>query len=186
MEAFGSASDVQDWFDRNSPDSFDVVATVDDKAIGFAGLFLFQGTQNHVGTISLFIHDEFHGRGIGRLLITSIIAIADILVGLRRIQLTVFCDNERAISLYHKFGFKIEGRHECAARQGDEFVATFTMARIIIGEPVKHTNIEQLCGDLRNLISLLQRSDAPGAARPGNPSQHDTQEHAEEQVQEIS
>lgn len=37
------------------------------------------------------------------------------MLDLRRLQLTVFCDYERAISLYQRLGFEIEGRHECYA-----------------------------------------------------------------------
>jgi GNAT superfamily N-acetyltransferase len=80
VEPFGSAGEVQEWFDANSLNNFDMVSTIEDKAIGFAGLFLLPGTQSHVGAISLFVHDEFHGRGIGTLMMTALVSVADILV----------------------------------------------------------------------------------------------------------
>ena len=127
LEPFDSADAVQAWFDSNGSNNFEAVATVDNTAIGFAGLFPCRGAQSHAGSLSLFVHDEFQGRGIGALMMTAIVATADILASPRP-QLTVFCDNERAISLYRKFGFEIEGRHEGFARRDNELLATFTMA----------------------------------------------------------
>jgi L-phenylalanine/L-methionine N-acetyltransferase len=164
LEPFGSSSEVQAWFDSHGFDNFEVVAAIDDTAIGYAGLFPCRGRQSHVGSISLFLHDEFHGRGIGTLMMTVMIATADLLVGLRRMQLVVFCDNERAISLYRKFGFEIDGRHECFARRGHEFAAAFTMARLAASEPPQHLNHAEHRQNLRNLVSLYSPCD-PDARR---------------------
>lgn len=157
LEPFDSADAVEAWFERNGSNNFEAVATIDDTAIGFAGLFPCRGAQSHAGSLSLFIHDEFQGRGIGALMMTAIVATADILAGLRRIQLTVFCDNVRAISLYRKFGFEIEGRHESFARRDNELLATFTMARLATGEPSKRFDMEQLRHELRALVSFSRR-----------------------------
>ena len=85
VEPFGSASEVQEWFDANSLNNFDMVSTIEDKAIGFAGLFLLPGTQSHVGAISLFVHDEFHGLGIGTLMnARGLMELIIINIGLQR------------------------------------------------------------------------------------------------------
>jgi L-phenylalanine/L-methionine N-acetyltransferase len=158
LEPFDSADSVQAWFESNGSGNFEAVAAVDDVAIGFAGLFPCRGSQSHVGQLSLFVHDEFHGRGVGALMMTAIIATADLLAGLRRVQLTVFCDNERAIALYRKFGFEIEGRHEGFARRGRELLATYTMARLATGEPSRRFDMARLRHDLREIVSLSQRT----------------------------
>ncbi|WP_158817305.1 GNAT family N-acetyltransferase [Methylocapsa sp. S129] len=157
LEPFSSASAVQAWFDSNGSDNYETVATINDTAIAFAGLFPGRGSQSHVGGLSLFVHDQFQGRGLGALLMTAIIATADLLLGLRRIQLTVFCDNERAISLYRKFGFEIEGRHSGFARRGHQLLDAFTMARIAAGGPARRLDAELLTRDLSDLISLSRR-----------------------------
>jgi putative acetyltransferase len=154
LEPFGSARDVQAWLDSRGPDICDLVASVDDTAIGFSGLHVCSGSQSHSGWFSLFIHDEFHRRGIGTVMMQAMIAISDLLAGLSRVQLIVFCDNARAICLYRRFGFEIEGRHECYARQGDIFLAAFTMARIV--EPAEPIEPDQMREAVRNLLSQLK------------------------------
>jgi len=52
---------------------------------------------------------EYRGRGIGRKLIDATLAEAR-RIGLKRIGLSAFADNARAIALYDSFGFKHEGR----------------------------------------------------------------------------
>jgi ribosomal protein S18 acetylase RimI-like enzyme len=99
--------------------------------------------------MSLFIHDDFHNRGVGNLMMKALIATADILVGLRRVQLIVFCDNEPAIALYRKFDFKIEGRLECFVRRGDEFSPVYSMARLTTGEQANRSNMERLLSEPR-------------------------------------
>jgi L-phenylalanine/L-methionine N-acetyltransferase len=127
-----TVGDLQDWLDSLGG-QFDTVATVDDHAIGIGGLFLGSGNQSHVGTLSLFIHDGFHGRGIGSLLLSVLLLTADKMIGLRRVQLLVFCENARAISLYQKFEFQIDGRLECFARRDGALLPVYSMARLKLG-----------------------------------------------------
>jgi putative acetyltransferase len=47
-----------------------------------------------------------------------------------RIELTVFTDNERAIALYRKHGFEIEGTHRAYALRAGVYSDTYSMARI--------------------------------------------------------
>lgn len=59
LEPFGSADEVQTWCDSRGSDTFDLVATIDDIPVGFAGLYSCPGSQGHSGWISLFVHDAF-------------------------------------------------------------------------------------------------------------------------------
>jgi len=156
LDPFKSAEEVQAWFENLPPGSVELVATVQDMPIGFAGLQPCPGSQSHSGWISLFVHDEFHGRGTGTLMMKAIIAMADLLLDLKRVQLIVHCDNAQAISLYRKFGFYIEGRHDWFCRRGDELVAAFTMARLTKKPVVKPAGSEFIDESIRDLLSLYR------------------------------
>jgi putative acetyltransferase len=130
LAPFDSPEDVEAWLDRIGSGNLEVVGTVDGAVVAFTGLYPLGGRQSHIGWISLGVHDEFQGRGIGTVLLKLILDSADVLAGLSRIQLNVFTDNERAIALYHSFGFRIEGRHESFACRDGAYVDAFTMARL--------------------------------------------------------
>ena len=129
-EPFRTPEDIESRFAAHAAANFEIVATLADKAIAYAGLFPKRGDQSHVGLLSLFVHDALQSRGIGSLLLTAILATADLLLRLNRVELLVFCDNDHAIYLYKKFGFDIEGRHKAFARRGHDLVDAFTMARL--------------------------------------------------------
>lgn len=139
---FDSPADVETWLDRLGTGNLEVVATIDATVVAFAGLYPLAGRQSHSGWTSLAVHDEFHGRGIGTVLLKLILDSADVLAGLSRIQLNVFTDNERAIALYHSFGFRIEGRHENFACRDGTYVDAFTMARLNREPPEARTTAE--------------------------------------------
>jgi L-phenylalanine/L-methionine N-acetyltransferase len=153
LDPFQSTSELETWLQSNGTQNFEAVAAVDDTAVGLAGLFPCRDTQSHAAWIVLFVHDDFQGRGIGNLLMTMLITSAHIL-DLTRIQLMVVCDNERAIALYRKFGFEVEGRHELYARRGDEFLTTLSMARITLKGSARHQQMEEFCGALRERAAI--------------------------------
>ncbi|ANY77849.1 GNAT family acetyltransferase [Microvirga ossetica] len=80
------------------------------------------------GNISLVVEKD--GRGIGTRLLRELIEIADDWLNLRRIELTVYVDNARAIALYERHGFEIEGTHRDYAFRGGAFVDAYAMARV--------------------------------------------------------
>lgn len=63
--------------------------------------------------------------------------LADNWLGLRRIELHVHADNERAIALYRKFGFEAEGTHRAYAIRNGVYVDSLSMARLIEGPRIK-------------------------------------------------
>jgi len=130
-EPFTSAAHFRSWIDGAGPNKFEIVATNKNDVAGFAGLFLCGENRKHVGWVTLFVHDRFQSRGIGASLIQTIVAAADRVFGLRRVELTVICENQRAIDLYRRFGFEIEGRHDCFARRGGEYIDVYTMSRVV-------------------------------------------------------
>ena len=63
-------------------------------------------------------------------MLAALIEAADRWFNLRRLELTVYVDNEPAIALYKKFGFVIEGTRRADAFRDGAFVDSYMMARL--------------------------------------------------------
>ncbi len=124
---------VETWRSRlrgNGPDDIGLVAVQDGTVVGMAGLHRMAGRRAHVGQIGMGVHDDRHGRGIGTALLAALVDAADNWLGLRRLELTVYPDNEPAIRLYRRFGFEAEGTHRDFAFRNGRYVDALAMARI--------------------------------------------------------
>jgi putative acetyltransferase len=80
--------------------------------------------------VGMAVREEFQGKGVGDALMKALIEIADGWLNVFRLELTVFTDNERAIRLYRKHGFEVEGTHKAYALRDGRYVDTYSMARI--------------------------------------------------------
>ncbi|MCL2486790.1 MAG: GNAT family N-acetyltransferase [Oscillospiraceae bacterium] len=114
--------------------SFVAVSKDDDGneiVIGNAGLVVFSNLRTrHSAGIGIMVHKDFQGMGVGTKLMHSLLDIADNWLMLVRVELTVFVDNERAIALYKKLGFSIEGTKKKAVIRNGAYVDEFIMARV--------------------------------------------------------
>lgn len=111
---------------------FFLVATVDEKLLGMLGLELWEGSlrRRHVGSFGMCVHDDWQGKGIGNALMEAMLDLADNWLNLRRLELQVFTDNERAIRLYRRHGFEVEGTLRQYAFRNGAFADVFMMARL--------------------------------------------------------
>lgn len=115
---------------RASPDT-SLVALLGDELVGWADMHRFDGRRAHVGELGMSVHDAHCGRGIGTALLTALIDTADRWLGLRRLQLTVFTDNQRALGLYRRFGFAVEGTLRAYALRDGVLRDAHCMARLV-------------------------------------------------------
>jgi putative acetyltransferase len=126
-----------------SPQDQMLVAEVDGVVVGSAGL---HGNANprraHAAELGISITDAWQGRGIGRKLIAAQLDLADNWLGLQRLELTVFADNEKAQALYRSFGFVEEGRLRGYALREGRYVDALTMARFNPTPPILSTEIQ--------------------------------------------
>lgn len=137
-EAFASCDEMRVWLDGIvAAQRFELVARIGADVVGFGGLYVLGDGQSHSGFLALGVRGAYQGQGIGTILMHTLVATAQIYIGLKRLQLTVFSDNAAAIGLYRKFGFEIEGRHRSFARRGSDFVDAFTMALLFEDERVE-------------------------------------------------
>lgn len=105
--------------------------SADEKVIGSAGLTVFQNRRRHSGAMGIMVHKDYQNKGIGSALMKTILDLSDNWLMLVRVELTVFEDNERAIHLYEKFGFKIEGTKLFATIRDGRYVDEIMMSRIM-------------------------------------------------------
>ncbi|WP_195340539.1 GNAT family N-acetyltransferase [Fusobacterium sp. 1001295B_180824_G3] len=107
---------------KNSEISNHFVAMKSNKMIGCVS---FNGNtarkMKHYGTIGISILKEYWGKGIATSLLEKLICWAKE-KGIKKINLDVFENNKRAIKLYEKFGFKLEGCIEDGIYDGENYI----------------------------------------------------------------
>ncbi|MCZ4370334.1 GNAT family N-acetyltransferase [Vibrio diazotrophicus] len=123
------------WEKRTTdvPDNvFVYVALVDGEIVGNLGFEVCTSPRRrHVASLGMGVKDDVQGRGVGSALLATVIDLADNWLNLKRIELTVYSDNDRAINLYKKFGFAVEGESKAYAFRSGEYVSAYHMARVL-------------------------------------------------------
>lgn len=113
-----------------APTLYHLVAEIDGQIVGSIVLEPMANLRRrHAGSIALAVKGARQGQGIGGQLMRSAIDLADNWINLTRLELTVFVDNERAVALYKKHGFEIEGEFVDYAYRNGRYVNAYSMAR---------------------------------------------------------
>ena len=86
--------------------------------------------RRHVMMLGISVIPSAQRQGVGHALMQALCDYADRWMGVLRIELTVFVDNDSAIALYRRFGFETEGRHRGYAMRDGVYADAFTMARL--------------------------------------------------------
>jgi L-amino acid N-acyltransferase YncA len=122
------------WFHRHSPDQFPLwVAEIESQIAGWLSFhqFIRRPAYNGTAEISIYVHEQFRRRGIGRMLIEKAIADAS-RVKLRALVGYVLGHNEASLRLFEHAGFE---RWGCLPR-----IAKFENAErdlVIVGRHVE-------------------------------------------------
>jgi putative acetyltransferase len=107
-----------------------LVSELEGKVVGMVGIHLLKGVrQRHSAFLGIMVRIEYQRQGIGKNLMENILDLADNWLMLVRIELDVTADNEKAISLYQSFGFKIEGTKKYAIMKDGKYADLLMMAR---------------------------------------------------------
>jgi putative acetyltransferase len=114
------------------PGSRVLVAEIGGEVVGSIGLFPLGASPRmaHVLAIGMGVAPEAQGRGVGDALMREAIELAEGWLGVRRLELEVFVDNERARRLYERHGFVTEGRMRTYAFRRGTYVDAFLMGRV--------------------------------------------------------
>lgn len=107
-----------------------LVADVRDALVGYVeaegGAF---ARNRGCASIVLGVRQSWSGRGIGSALVREVVAWAD-RHDVHRLELTVRVDNARAIALYRRCGFEVEGTRRQALRVSATYADELWMARL--------------------------------------------------------
>ena len=127
---YSRVEQTRGWLEGQDVSTINLMAVLDGKIVGNAGLSRHAGRRNHAGNIGIGVHDDFVGRGIGRALMNELIEVADNWLNLRRLELNVYTDNAVAIRLYQSLGFEAEGVFVAYAFRDGAYVDSMAMARV--------------------------------------------------------
>lgn len=126
-----SESVVRERLTSPSPGIYSLVAECVNEVVGTITLNVSQRPrQKHVATFGMAVLDGQTGRGVGSALMEAVIDLAENWLGISRLELTVFVDNDSAIGLYKKYGFEVEGEALQFALRDGEYINALYMARI--------------------------------------------------------
>lgn len=108
-----------------------LVAELDNEIVGHIAVETVQNPRRkHVASIGIAVKNKHGGKGVGTKLMASAIDLTDNWLNISRVELTVFVDNDRAVALYRKFGFAIEGESVDYAFRNGRYVNIYHMARL--------------------------------------------------------
>ena len=125
-----SRADLQRWVEAHckaSDEALWVIADSDDIAIGHVGLYKIHAVHRSA-EFAIVLDRSAWGKGIGVTASRAMVAYGFDELNLQRIELQVLADNERAIAVYRKIGFREEGRLRRAAFKCARFHDVIVMA----------------------------------------------------------
>ena len=114
-------------------DAIQFFALNQEEVVGWVDIFpAWAHAVSHCGSLGMGVHPSFRGQGLGGRLLDACIRKAWT-KGLTRIELEARADNEAAISLYERFGFKHEALKVRAMRFDGTYFDAVQM-RLLRGE----------------------------------------------------
>ena len=114
------------------PDLLLVAVTADGQVVGGAGLHPAGASprRRHVMELGMQVQPAWQRQGVGTQLLQALCDYADNWLGVLRLELVVYADNDKAQALYRRFGFVQEGVHRCYAMRDGVYVDSLSMARL--------------------------------------------------------
>lgn len=114
----------------NSATQRHLVAELNGSIAGFASLHLFLGRRAHAASIGIAVDPAQRGKGVGTALMDALIQLGAQWYGIKRFELKVLTENQRAIQLYERFGFEVEATHREFTQREGRYVDAYSMARL--------------------------------------------------------
>jgi L-amino acid N-acyltransferase YncA len=120
------------WLHGRGPRHPVVVGDVAGAVVGWASLNSFnpRAAYDHVADISVYVERGWRGRGVGRRLLTSLIALGREL-GYHKLVLAAFPFNDAGIALYERVGFTTVGVYHEQGQLDGKWVDVIVMERML-------------------------------------------------------
>ncbi|GAB4534996.1 MAG: GNAT family N-acetyltransferase [Anaerolineae bacterium] len=118
----------------DAPQHLLAVAELEGQLIGHVRLFsgMCGAKDRHVAELGVLVLPAYRGRGVGQLLVAYALDWAGE-QGLKKIVLNVFATNHRALRLYRRLGFVLEGTRKMQYNIKGQYVDEFLMAKFLPG-----------------------------------------------------
>lgn len=114
-----------------SSDFFSLVVEDQGRILGQLGLMLYDNPRRrHVANLGLGVCESARGKGVARALMLAAEELAFNWLAVQRIEIEVYTDNLKAISLYQSLGYEHEGTAKGYAFRGGEYVDAHLMAKV--------------------------------------------------------
>lgn len=98
------------YFTGDSIHTFIAEDKTQEKIVGYIKLVIDEEKRRrHKANISVAIHNDYQGNGVGSKLFAEVIDLSKNWLMLRKLELTVLETNNRGLELYKKMGFQVEG-----------------------------------------------------------------------------
>ena len=130
-----TAADEEKWIlsHQENPNHLLLVAVLNDRIVGM--LDFSNGRRQriaHTGEFGMSVAKDCRENGIGSCLIGTLIEWARSTKAIEKINLSVHSNNERAIALYKKMGFEVEGvRKRDLKYSNGNYIDTVIMGRTL-------------------------------------------------------
>lgn len=121
----------KEWFGKYARDKSRkmFVIEIDGKPVGGVGLSDINLTDQNASLFIFIGEKEYWGSGVAKAALGYVTEYGFGKLKLHKIYLHVFLQNERAIGLYKKFGFTVEGEHKEMAKINGKYCDEIFMAK---------------------------------------------------------
>jgi RimJ/RimL family protein N-acetyltransferase len=118
---------------KDRSNSIFLVALIEEQLVGYITLSTIQkGRLTHRGELGVGVLKEYWGLGIATKLVQHLLDWAEAFTTVSKIELQVRQDNTRAIELYKKLGFFIEGKITMGVKINDNYYDLYYMGKTIL------------------------------------------------------
>lgn len=123
----------RNWLTARSGAHAVLVATDDaGETVGFASLSPYRDRPAYATTVedSVYVHEDHRGRGVGRLLLSELVAVASV-HGFHAVMARIVGGHDASIALHRDIGFEIVGTEREVGRKFGRWLDVVLMQRLL-------------------------------------------------------